>query len=220
VVSKWQLRTLGFSDGDVNRRVRNGMLHRLYRGVYAVGHPAIGWDARCLAAVMACGSGAVLSHRAAARRWLLISGVPAIEVTTVSRRRPKPGVILHRSRSLVPQDRTVVDGIPATTVARTLVDLAEVLTEKRLEDAVHQAEFHRLLDLNEIDRVLERVQGRSSRHKLRRALGSDDPAPLSRNDMERRLFDLCCSRAFPGRWSMQPSRATRWTCTGHGRPWS
>jgi very-short-patch-repair endonuclease len=198
VVSKRQLRRLGFSDGDVCRRVRSGTLHPLYRGVYAVGHPAIGWDARCLAAVMACGSRAVLSHRAAARRWLLITAVAAIEITTASRRRPKQGFILHRSRSLGPEDRTVVDAIPCTTVARTLVDLAEVLSERRLADAVHQAEFHRVLDVNEVERVLERVPGRTGRHRLRRSLAAYAPEPLRvRNEAERLVHDLCIQHGLP-----------------------
>jgi very-short-patch-repair endonuclease len=197
VISLRQLQSLGASSNMIRRRLQAGHLHRLHRGVYAVGHSGITWDARCLAAVMACGAGAALSHRAAARGFLLLRGSQPIEVTAQRGAAPKEGLILHRSRSLGPQDRTVVDAIPCTTVARTLVDLAEVLDDRRLADAVHQAEFHRVLDLNEIERVLARVPGRSSRHKLRRALESDDPPPLSRNDMERRLFDLCMEHGLP-----------------------
>ena len=139
----------------------------------------------------------MLSHRAAARRWLLIRGTAAIEITTVNRRRPRGELILHRSRSLDPEDRTVLDAIPITTVARTIVDLADVLSEGRLADLIHQAEFHRILDLKAIDEALERVPGRASRHKLHRALAHDDPPPLTRNDAERLLFDLCEAPGLP-----------------------
>ncbi|MBN1528872.1 MAG: type IV toxin-antitoxin system AbiEi family antitoxin domain-containing protein [Thermoleophilaceae bacterium] len=197
VVSIRQLRALGASKDAVSRRVAAGRLHRVHRRVYAVGHTAPTWDARCLAAVMSFGSEALLTHRAAAHRWLLVSGTPAIEITAPRGCAPREGIVVHRSRAVAPEDRTVLDGIPVTTVARTLVDLAEVLTERRLADAVHQAEFHRVLDLNEIDAALGRVPGRASRHKLHRALASDDPPPASRNDGERLLHELCVQHGLP-----------------------
>jgi very-short-patch-repair endonuclease len=146
---------------------------------------------------MAYGSRAALSHRAAAGRWLLIPGTPAIEITAPPGRTPRQGIILHSTRALAPADRTELNGIPVTSVARTLVDLAEVLTERRLADAVHQAEFHRLLDLKEVEAALNRVPGRKSRHKLHRALTADDPPPPSRNDAERLLHDLCIQHGLP-----------------------
>jgi very-short-patch-repair endonuclease len=165
--------------------------------VYAVGHDALTWDGRCLAAVMAYGPQAVLSHRAAASRWLLLPGTPAIEITAPPGRTRRDRVILHSSRPLAPADRTIQDRIPITSVARTLVDLAEVLPERRLADAIHQAEFHRLLDVNEVEAALNRVPGRKSRHKLHRALAADDPPPASRNDAERLLHDLCVQHGLP-----------------------
>jgi very-short-patch-repair endonuclease len=191
VVSTRQLMALGAAKDSIGRRAAAGHLHRICRGVYAVGHPAITWDARCLAEVMACGLSAILSHRAAAKRWLLVRGAHAIEVTAGRGCKARPGVILHSSRSLAPEDRTVLDAIPITTVARTLVDLAEVLTEPRLADAVHQAEFHRVLDLKEIEGALARVPGRTGRHKLRRVLTAHAPEPpRARNEAERLVLAL------------------------------
>ncbi|HEX2104548.1 MAG TPA: type IV toxin-antitoxin system AbiEi family antitoxin domain-containing protein [Solirubrobacteraceae bacterium] len=102
VVSRGQLRALGLGDGAIDRRASRGSLHRLHRGVYAVGHPLLTPRGHWLAAVLACGTGAVLSHAAAAALWeLRATAAVSIDVTAAgSGARKRPGVRVHRARSL------------------------------------------------------------------------------------------------------------------------
>ncbi len=107
-------------------RVREGRLHRVHAGVYAVGHRRLAWRGHMVAAVLACGDGAVLSHRSAGIWWGLLSLDAAVrtDVSVPRGRRGAAGVRVHRPRSLDAQDTTDRDGIPITSVARTLLDLA------------------------------------------------------------------------------------------------
>ena len=143
VISTAQLRALGLNKGAIQVRVRRGQLHRVHRGVYAVGHPAISRHGQFWAAVLACGSGAVLSHFAAAVLWGLLKWDDRlIEVTVVgSGGRGRPRLRIHRARSLHPHDRDRQYGIPVTSPARTLLDLAgSNLSDKALRRAVRQAQ--------------------------------------------------------------------------------
>ena len=108
--------------------------YALHRGVYAVGHGALTPRPACIAAVYACGPGALLSHRAAGALQGLLGAPRRIEVTAPRGCKPKPGIVIHRSRHAPPGSH-LVDGIPITSVARTLVDLADVLNEERLARA-------------------------------------------------------------------------------------
>ena len=154
VAAIWQLLALGLGRDAIAYRVRTGSLHRLYRGVYAVGHTALSLHGRLLAAVFSAGPLAVLSHRSAAMLWgLLRDSRSIIDVTTPDRgRASKKGVRVHRVRSLHPDDVTVVDGIPVTSVARTLFDIARTEPPRQLRYALDQAERLRLLDLRELER--------------------------------------------------------------------
>jgi very-short-patch-repair endonuclease len=145
VVSLAQLRELGMSRRGVQHRVARGFLHPKYRGVYAVGHPRLTQHGRWLAAVLACGPGAVLSHRSAAALWGLLAPVAAVEVSTDVARRERPGITL-RSAFVHQDERTVHHAIPTTTVPRTLLDLAAVLAPHRLERAANEADVLRLTD--------------------------------------------------------------------------
>ena len=198
VVSLAQLSAIGMTRNAVSRRLRAGRLHRLHRGVYAVGHDALTSKARDLAAVLSCGPEAVLSHRSAALRWAFVRHAPYYEVTVAGRRLRRPGIVVRDTTSLAAEDRAVLDAIPVTSPARTLVDLAEVLTERRLADAVHEAEVQRVLDLREVERALARVSGRPSRHKLRRAIAAyGDGPPMTRTEAERRFVALCEAHSVP-----------------------
>jgi hypothetical protein len=140
VVTLSQLLAAGLSRDAVKRRVRKGMLHREHRGVYRVGHRAPGTEARYLAAVLACGEEAVLSGRAAAFVFGLITGAaPAPEVSTTADRNVR-GVITRRVRRLARGDVTVYRAIPITTVPRTVMDLAATLSLDALARACHEAE--------------------------------------------------------------------------------
>jgi predicted transcriptional regulator of viral defense system len=145
VVSVRQLRELGFDRDAIARRVQSGRLHRLYRGVYAVGHTIVDWRGRYLAAVLACGNGAVLSHRSAGALWgMRPSAAARIDVTVVhtSGVRSTSAIVVHRSRR--PSEALVLDAIPVTTAGRTLADLATALPRRQLEKAAEMAEALRL----------------------------------------------------------------------------
>jgi very-short-patch-repair endonuclease len=197
VVSLAQLRELGLTRHQIEGRVAARRLLPLHRGVYAVGHEALTWRARLLAAVCACGPGALASHRAAGAIHRLIS-FSRIEVTVAHTARARRGIAVHRSRHTAAEDRTVVDAIPVTSVARTFVDLAEVLNERQLTRAVRQAELLKVFDLRAIEAALERVPGRRGRHRLRRALVAYQPeSHFLRSRAERRLKALCMRYGLP-----------------------
>jgi very-short-patch-repair endonuclease len=182
----------------VRRRVESKRLQQLFPGVYAVGHDSLTPDARRLAAVMACGPKALLSHRAAGAAQGLLPSSPQFDVTVPSPRKPKPGIVVHRSRLIHDEDRSSVRGIPVTSVARTLVDLADVLSEDRLAKAVHEAEVQRVFDLNAIERILARMPGRTGGHRLRRVLAAYRPeAHFLRSEAERRFKHLCENHGLP-----------------------
>ncbi len=112
--------------------------------------------------------------------------------------RSEPGITLHRSRSLTDRDRTLIAAVPVTTVARTLVDLADVLSERRLARAVARAEELRVFDLAALEAVQARVPGRRGRHRLRRVLAAYRPEPhFLRSEAERRLKRLCRDHGLP-----------------------
>lgn len=162
VVSGRQLTALGLKPDAITVRVERGTLHRLYPGIYAVGHTALSPRGRWLAAVGACGPNAALSYAsAAALAGFRSTGRAVIDVTTTDRgRKGHRGIDLHRVRRLDPADVTVVDGIRTTTVARTLVDLATVLPDDALEKAVHEAEHARVLDVQAVREAIARAPGR------------------------------------------------------------
>jgi very-short-patch-repair endonuclease len=172
LVTRAQLTALGVGDSGVRDWVRTGRLHRLYRGIYAVGHDRLRLEGRWLAAVLACGPGAVLSHRDAAALWGLRQSHSAlIDVTVPSRngRRAQRGIRLHRTGRLRPDEVTVRHGIPVTTVARTLLDLADVLDRQALKRVITEAEYTHQFDLTAINAAVQNNPGRR-RAKLMEAV--------------------------------------------------
>jgi very-short-patch-repair endonuclease len=126
VVRLDQLLWAGLTPKGITRRVKAGHLHRLHRGVYAVGHPELSREGRWIAAVFACGEGAALSHGSAAALWKLSPTCPPLVHVTVpgtTGRARRRGIALHRSSTLTPRDTTLRRNIPVTTQARTLRDL-------------------------------------------------------------------------------------------------
>lgn len=150
VVAFHELRAAGLGVGAINLRVRNGRLHRLRRGVFAVGHTSLSREGRWLAAVLALGEGAVLSHVSAAALWGLrpsSSAVTHVTVPTAAGRRPRARIVVHRSRTLGMHDVAKREGIAVTSVARTLLDLGGMVARGPLERAVEQSLALRLFDL-------------------------------------------------------------------------
>jgi very-short-patch-repair endonuclease len=191
VVTAGQLRALGLGARGVSHRVARGRLHRVHRGVYAVGHPLLTPDGRRMAAVLACGEGAVLSHRSAAAAWGVRPTDRADHEVSTMRRGPgsRPGIDVHRVRVLAPADTAVVRGVPITSVARTLVDLAGVLAPHALDRAVHQAEVLRLLDARAVHDAMDRVPKRRGIATLRAALARPS-AGVTRSRLEERFLAL------------------------------
>jgi Transcriptional regulator, AbiEi antitoxin/Protein of unknown function (DUF559) len=159
VVAARQLEALSLSASGVRKRAARGYLHRVHRGVYAVGRPGLTVNGRRMAAVLAYPPGTVLSHRSAAGLWALRpDNRPRVEVSVPRRAaRPKDGIQQHLAASLTADDITRVQGIPCTTVARTLVDLGDVASRRVIEYAVEQAELLHLFDLRAIEQALGRT---------------------------------------------------------------
>ena len=168
VVSLRQLVALGLGRGAVRHRVMCGRLIRVHRGVYAVGHDRLTHEARLTAAVLAGGPRAVLSHRPAGARYGLPVTERRIEITVPSRR-SVAGVTVHVS-GLAPDEHEVVDGLPVTTVARTLFDLAGTLSRRELRRAFDEADYLRLTSPVGLPELLRRHPSRPGAANLRAIL--------------------------------------------------
>jgi hypothetical protein len=200
VIALGQLRAIGFSPNAVRKRAASGRLLRLHRGVYAVNGARLGSHAHWTAAVLVCGPGAVLSHRSAAALWgFRPSAATRIDVTSHRRAgRGRAGILAHRADRLALSEVTEVAGIPCTTVARTVVDLAGVLAAEPLEYAIHRAQTKRLLARDEISDVLARSPTRQGAGVVRRVLGLSDPAEdRVRSLGERRMVRICVAAGLP-----------------------
>jgi very-short-patch-repair endonuclease len=164
VVARRQLLDLGLTHAMVGERVRSGRLLPLHRGVYAVGHARLRREGHWLAAVLAVGTGAVLSHRdAAGLHDLRPANHAHVDVTTLRQPRSIRGISIHRTTVLDAQDITTIHGISTTTVARTLVDLAGHVPQDHLAKAVREAERRHAFDLREVEAALARTRGRRGR---------------------------------------------------------
>ena len=168
--------------------------------MYAAGHARLTLAGARVAALLASGDGAVLSHRTAADLWALRSSNPRIvDVTIYSRagRTPRPGIRLHRA-PLPRNEVTRKDGFPVTSPARTLFDLSAVLTPRSLERAVDEAERLGLFDLGEMETVMAANRGRSGRPKLATVLaGHRAGSTLTRSELEERFLALCRANSLP-----------------------
>jgi Transcriptional regulator, AbiEi antitoxin/Protein of unknown function (DUF559) len=200
VISLEQLEELGLTAGAVKHRIGAGRLHRLHVGVYAVGHRALSGRGHRLAAVLACGRDAVLSHRDGAALWeVRFTARTRIDVTVPrAHARSQPGIDVHRVRSLHPEDCTVRDGIPVTTVARTLLDLAEVVRPREVERAFDEAERLGLLDLVALEAVCRRARGRRGLKVLRPLVADRRPSMQdTRSPLERIFLPFCRDHGIP-----------------------
>ena len=152
-----------------------------------------------MAAVLACGEGAALSHRAAgALLGLLAPSSRAVDVT-VQRAggRQRRGIAVHRTRSLPAIEVTWREGIPCTTVARTLVDLSAVLSPQQLDRALEQAEILRILDLASLEAAMDRARGRRGVRTLRRMIDDLHEPPPVRRELERMFLALVRDAGLP-----------------------
>jgi very-short-patch-repair endonuclease len=193
VVTRSQLLALGLSDTAITLSARSGRLHRVHRGVYAVGHPILRVEGRWMAAVLAAGQGAVLSHGTAASAWelrALGAGVIHVTVPGDAGRMRRRGLHIHRSRTLTADDTTTHRGIPITTPARTIVDLAATLKGRPLEQALDLADQRGLIDFAEL-------KARPIPRSLQAILSRYAAPTLTRSELEACFLALCDDHALP-----------------------
>ncbi len=172
VVSRRQLLALGFNAREIEHRVEKRRLHLVMRGVYAVGWPRLTQKRRWMAAVLACGEGAMLSHRSAAAFWEIGAEKQGMVDISVRRRCElrRPGLRVRGRPSLPAEDIAIRDGIPVTGVVRTLIDLAAELHPRRVERSVNEADKRDLLDPEALRFALDAFAGELGVKALRKLL--------------------------------------------------
>ncbi|HKZ12568.1 MAG TPA: type IV toxin-antitoxin system AbiEi family antitoxin domain-containing protein, partial [Solirubrobacterales bacterium] len=174
MVATRQLGPLGYTKSSVAKAAKAGRLHRLHRGVYVVGYRRLTWHGRCMAAVLAS-SPSVASHWSAGWLWGLLRTRPGtIHVTCSTSRRVRRRFVVHAS-DLADADRTVRDGIPVTSVARTILDLAADSHPKTVARFIERADDEKVFDLREMRGLLDRSKGHRGWSKVRAALDAYRP---------------------------------------------
>jgi hypothetical protein len=204
-VTRPQLLAAGLTARQIERRLDRGALLRVYPGVYRVGHHAPSLEARYLAAVWACGRGAVLSGRAAGHLLGIVASPPSMPEVTAPTERRVPGIKSHRSRR--PIEARIWRGIPVTTPARTLVDLAAALAISELARACHEAGVRYGTSPGEVELILGRQRGAAT---LRRVLRGDEHVSLSA--LERRFLALLREAELPLPVTNRPAGGRRVDC--------
>ncbi len=205
VVARRQLLALGYSSKGIRHRVTSGRLHIIHRGVYSVGRPSVGPHGRWMAAVLACGSEAVLSHSSAAALWRIGSEErDAIEVSVRSRhQRRRPGLRIYRRPSLWPEDHTARNGIPVTTPIQTLIDMALRLDRRGIERMINEADKYDLTHPPQLRKALDQRAGEPGVAKLRQILDRRT-FRLTKEELERRFLPLAARAGLPvpltGQW--------------------
>jgi very-short-patch-repair endonuclease len=193
-VARWQLLALGFTRRVIARLIRDGWLHPIHHGVYAVGHGRLTVRGRWMAAVLACGPAAVLSHDAAAALWELRTAPTTIDVTAPGKRR-HPTVRCHVTRARPPW--TTIDAIPVTTLERTLIDQAGRLSLQRVRSMLESAQRRDLLDIARMHATIAASPGRDIK-RLRHALAQlHDEAPWTQSELERAFLELIRAAGLP-----------------------
>jgi very-short-patch-repair endonuclease len=198
VVSRDQLLQLRLTPSGLAHWRRRGWLHPVHRGVFAVGPPELSQYGRWMAAVLTCGRGALLSHQSAAELWGIRRAVPGrIEVTLPQPgKRRASGLIVHRRIVLGPQDCRARHGIPATSPARTLADLALRLPAPQLEAAVNEADRLDLIEPERLRKAVEEMGGERGVSTLSRLLDRRT-FRLTDSELERRFLRLVRSAGLP-----------------------
>jgi very-short-patch-repair endonuclease len=199
VITRAQLLRLGYSADAIKHRVNAGRLHPIWRGVYAVGRPRPGRHGLWMAAVLACGPQAFLSHASAAA---LVEMVPAtngpVDLSVRSARCPRAraGIRIHRRRGLTDADVTRHLGIPVTGPALTLLDLAPSLSRDQLERAIGEADKRDLIDPESLRQELERFAGLRGIAAMRETLDRRT-FTLTDSELERRFLPLARDAGLP-----------------------
>lgn len=198
LISRKQLRRLGFTDDGIKHRIAIGRLHRVRQGVFLVGRPGLTEHGRWMAAVLACGDGAVLSHSSAAALWRIgFEARSVIEVSLPSpSRRRRPGLRIHRRLSLQDRDVTSEYGISVTTPIQTLIDMALRLDRPGVERMINEADKYDLTHPPELRRALDARQGEPGVAALRDILDRRT-FRLTKEELERRFLPLAAKAGLP-----------------------
>jgi very-short-patch-repair endonuclease len=198
-VGRWQLLENGWSEEEIEWRLRTGRLHRLHTGVYTVGHRLIQQEGRWMAAVLASGPEAVLSHYPAAALWGLRStSRTKIDVTSSHRSRSWNHIRRHVSE-VPPDERITRDGIPVTTVPRTIFDLAATEPLDVVKKLLREMEFRELWDQLSLRDLVERYPGRRGIRKVTAAIEGlkDEPVGEQKNPLEERFAPFLRRHRLP-----------------------
>jgi very-short-patch-repair endonuclease len=196
VLAIWQLLELGLGREAIKYRARIGRLHRIHAGVYAVGHRKLTPHGHRMAAVLAYGPDAVLSHWSAAAQWGFGQSRWKTDVTTPTSRRSRKTIRAHAAK-LHPEDRDTRDGIPVTSVARTIVDLAARSSEDQLTRLIEDADRRELLDLRKLERAMARRPRAAGTVRLRKVLSAYRGTADNRSKLERDFRRLIHRAGLP-----------------------
>ncbi|MEA2213729.1 MAG: hypothetical protein QOF83_3677 [Solirubrobacteraceae bacterium] len=194
VFAVWQLPAIGVGERAVQRRAAAGLLRRLYPGVYTTAQGRLTLRGRWMAAVLACGPEALLSHRAAAALWDLQNTASGPIDVTAPRRRLHSGIRSHVSSSPPRLIRATVDAIPVTSLERTVLDQATTLAEQRLRTTLEQLQYRGLLHAG---RFAEHAGHRGLKPVMAVLSTLTDDAPWTQSELERRFLELVRSAHLP-----------------------
>lgn len=199
MVGRRQLLQAGWGDGAIKKHVYGGRLHPLHAGVYRVGHKLVRREGRWMAAVLASGPDAVLSHWSAAALWgIRPNSRSVVDVTDPVKSRTWDGINRHY-KALPADEVTVVEGIPVTTVPRTIFDLAATEQPEAIESLVREMEFLELRDALSLHEMVRRYPRRRGVARLRLALDriKDEPEGRKRRGLEERFAPFLRNRDLP-----------------------
>lgn len=199
LITTEQLIAAGVGRGSIRWRLAHGALHRVFRGVYLVGHSVPAPGAIEFAAILACGSGAVVSHRSAAGLWRIAPPATGeIEVTVAGRDcRSRPGLRVHQAQDLAGLDRRTKNGIPVTAPARTAIDYAATSSYEEAERAIAEAFALRLLTEPQLRAAINRAPNRAGVAQVQAILGQPGGPRRTRSDGERAMLSLIRAAKLP-----------------------
>jgi hypothetical protein len=197
VVSTRQLKGLGYGRNSVAKAAKVGRLHRVHRGVYVVGYGRLSWRGRCMAAVLAS-SPSVASHLSAGWLWGLLRSKPeTMHVTSPSARRAKRSFAVHQA-DLPDVDRVIYEGIPVTSVARTVLDLAVDRSLRDIRRQIQRGDDFKVFDLREMRELLARSNGHRGKARVEDALeGLRPDGVFTRSGLERRFLEVVREAGLP-----------------------
>ena len=196
VVAVWQLVAIGLGRDAIRYREKVGRLHRIHHGVYAVGYRKLTPQGHRMAAVLASGPDAVLSHWSAAAQWGFGQSRWKTDVTTPSSRRSRKTIRAHTA-TLHPEERTVHDGIPITSVERTILDLAAHLSKDQLAHLIEEADRKQRFDLRKLDRAIARRPHVKGVARLKTVLAAYRGTADTRSHLERKFRKLIATANLP-----------------------